>query len=174
MLTWPSALLSLANQLHLESPWAHLIQLRYRTDVEPDIFGSESVTDHDQDITFNGITFHPYPFKLGTSEHNSASEIRRLTLSTANIDQVVTSLLEQWWVAILDPLWLINLWVVNTGNPALTPINSNDRFTVLSAKTDFLNVTMECQWEGISVRKIVPSRRYVRQGGFPAIPRRVR
>jgi len=132
------------------------------------------VTDHNEPITFNSIVFNPYPFKLGSVEHNSSSELRRLTLSTANIDRQVIALLEEFWTSILDPLWKITLWVVNTSNPALTPVNSNDKFVILNARTDLFNVSFECQWEGLSLKKTVPSRRYVRSGGFANIPRRVR
>lgn len=174
MITWPLELIRLKNELHVTTPWVHCLLLQFRTATNPDIFGSRSVTDHNEPIIFNSIEFTPYPFKLGSVEHNSASELKRLTLSTANIDRAVIALLEEFWTSVLDPLWIVTIWVVNTVNPALTPINSNDKFVILNARTDLFNVSFECQWEGLSLKKIVPSRRYVRSGGFANIPRRVR
>lgn len=167
-------LVRLTNALHLTTPWCHLVRVEFRTSTGPDIYGSREITDYNKEITFNSLTFQPYPLKLGNIEHNSASEIRRLTLSTANIDQIVIGLLEQYWVSVLDPLWIVTVWIVNTVDPSLTPVTTNDKYVILSAKTDFFNVSFECQWEGISLRSIKPSRRYTRLSGFTHIPRRVR
>lgn len=174
MITLPVELIRLTQELHLDSPWCHLVQIEFRTSTGPDVYDTREITDFNRAIVFNSLTFQPYPFKLGNIEHNSASEIRRLTLSTANIDQIVIGLLEQYWVSVLDPLWLLTVWIVNTSDPSLTPVTTNDKYVMLSAKTDLFNVSFECQWEGISVRKILPSRRFTKLSGFPFIPRRVR
>lgn len=167
-------LIRIKNELHVDTSWAHCLLIQFRTADGSSIFGSRAVTNHNESITFNSIQFNPYPFKLGTIEHNSASEIRRLTLSTANIDQAVTALLEEYWTSVIDPVWVITIWVVNTSNPELTPVNSNDKFVVMSARTDFFNVTFECQYEALSLKKIVPSRRYTRSSGFGNLPRKIR
>jgi len=161
-----AALAKSKNALNAPNPWAVLAQI--------DIVGPTSpfcVTDTDSDVVFHGRRFQPFPFRLNNISENAAAEIRRMTIDAANVDQVIISLAEQFWASVIDPQWTVSLWFIDVTQPDQTPLNGADIYTVTSISTDLFSCTFELQWEGVTLTRSVPARRYSTSGGFPSIPR---
>lgn len=162
--TFSAALVASKNSLETTQPWAFLVQL--------DIAGAGPfrVAGYSQDITFQGNVFTAFPIKVNSLEENSSGQIRRMQVSTANVDQQIVALLELFWASVTDPVWTVSIWMVDATQPNETPATMKDVYTVVSATTDLFLVTFDLQWEGVTLTRRIPSRRYTRSGGFDNIP----
>ena len=163
--TLSAALIASKNELASVKPWAFLFQL--------DITGAPTpirFTNANQTVTYQGNAFLPFPVQLDLPE-NTSGEFQRVRARVGNIDQQVSSLLENYWIGVVDPVWTVTVWRVDLTQPDETPATQGETFSVLGATTDLVLAQFELQAGGITVSETVPRRRYTTSGGFPFLPR---
>ena len=100
--------------------------------------------------------------------------IATMRLTVSNADQQIVALLELYWTSVADPVWLVNVWRVDATQPNETPLIARDVYEVVSVTVDLLQAQFSLRWQGMTLSRRIPGRRYTRSGGFPNIPRRYR
>jgi hypothetical protein len=173
-ISYPSTFLTEKNLLESTVPFAYLIELKIRTAINPDTFSYNRVTNFNENITFNSTPFVAFPVKIGNLEQNISGELRRMSITIANVDQSIISLLELHWTSVTEPLWNVKVWLVNTAVPTDTPVTNYEEFGVVSVTTNLITATFDLKADDISLSKLVPSRNYNRISGFAGIPRKIR
>lgn len=168
MRTLTSPLIASKNALESERPWAYLAQIDILSTPSPGV--PLRVCNTADPVIFGGNTFQPFPFKVGTLEENAVGEIRRMSVTAANVDQSIQNLLELYWGPSTDPNWQVSVWIVDVTQPDQTPSSAADVYTVASVATDLVNATFDLRWEGVTLTRIYPIRRYTTSGGFPNLP----
>lgn len=132
--------------------------------------GQFRLANYDQDIVFHGFNFLRFPIDVDTLEEATSASLVHLRMTVNNVDRQLQALLENYWQ--VDPDWSVTIWQIDTLQPDQTPYSSGERFTVLSATTDFIVATFDIQAEGMTLTTTLPRRRYTTTGGFPLLPRR--
>jgi hypothetical protein len=127
---------------------------------------------YDQDIVFHGLVFTAYPVDVDSLEEANSAALVSLRVTTANVDQQLVSLLENYWANAADPNWQVTIWQVDCGNPDNTPYGVGELYSATQIGTDLRTCTLELQAEGVTLTKTVPGRRYTSSSGFPSVPRR--
>lgn len=126
--------------------------------------------NYDQDIVFHGLLFLAFPVDVDSLEDGNAASLTHLQVHTANVDQQVQSLLENYWTT--DPEWTVTLWVIDAMQPDETPYEEGADYTVMGVTTDFVTASFDLLADGLTLTEIVPGRRYTTSSGYPNLPRR--
>ena len=173
--TLSSALILSKNTINSINSWAFLVNIKYRTALPPsETFANLYFTNYDRVIIFNSQTFIPYPVSVGELSENSTGETTRFQLGIGNIGNAITDILNLYWLNIADPLWFVNVWLVDTSQPVETSVASNESYTVVSVTTTLLAANLDCIWVGVGYEKRLPGRRYTKLSGYEHIPRIIR
>jgi Domain of unknown function (DUF1833) len=162
-----SALLtSQKNQVVSTDPFVWLLEVD-----SPDFPTQIRLVNDVQPLTYQGLVYLPFPFDLSAVQENSLAEKQSLTITVANVDRSVTSLLNTYWDAVVDPNWTLRLWQVLRSAPDELPASTAEVFEILSVETDLLMASFEMQALGIPSRQRSTGRRYTTSSGFSYIPR---
>jgi hypothetical protein len=124
-----------------------------------------------QPLTYQGLVYSPFPFEIGAVQENSLAEKQTLSITVANVDRQVISLLNTYWDAVVDPNWTVRLWQVLRSAPDEVPASHAEVFEVLSVDTDLVVANFELHALGIPSRQRSTGRRYTTSSGFSYVPR---
>lgn len=127
---------------------------------------------YDQDVFFHGLLFPAFALDVDSLEDPTTAALVSLRVTVGNVDQAMISLLENYWVNVIEPRWQVTIWQIDAIQPDETPFGVGDLFAVTQVATDFRVATFEMQAEGLTLTQNVPRRRYTTSGGFPQIIRR--
>ncbi|HEX6827133.1 MAG TPA: hypothetical protein VF077_12520 [Nitrospiraceae bacterium] len=127
---------------------------------------------YDQDIAFHGLFFPGRALDVDSLEDPTTAALVSLRVTLNNVDQEVISLLENYWVNVVEPRWTVTIWQIDAMQPDQTPYGVGDLFAVTQVATDFRAATFELVAEGLTLTQIVPRRRFTTSSGFLNIVRR--
>lgn len=167
--TLSSLLIASKNSLESTSPWLFLYELSIN-----DAAATFRIVNYDQSVTFQGLTFDPFPVQLDSLTESDAGNISTMRVTASNVNQEIIALCENYWTSVLEPEWIVSVWRVDATQPNETPLASKDVYEVVSVATDLINATFDLRWQGMTMTRRIPGRRYTRSGGFANIPRRIR
>lgn len=127
---------------------------------------------YDQDILFHGLLFPAFALDVDSLEDPTTAALVSLRVTVGNVDQAMISLLENYWVNVIEPRWQVTIWQIDAVQPDQTPFGVGDLFSITQVATDFRVCTFELQAEGLTLTQLVPRRRYTTSSGFSNIVRR--
>jgi len=84
----PPVLITQKNKLSITEPWVHLFCVQVDDD------DAMYLTNHSDEITYDGHTYSPFPVQIGESREDSKGNLETLTLAVSNIDRSVMAYLE--------------------------------------------------------------------------------
>ena len=129
--TLSPALVQQKNQLGSVDPFLWLMQVD-----SPDFPAPIRLVNDVQSIIYQGMTYLPFPFEFSAVQENALGEKQSLSLTTANVDRQVISLLNSYWDSVVDPHWEVKLWQALRSDPDEVPSSHAEVFEVLSVETE--------------------------------------
>lgn len=147
----------------------HVMTVAMQVDI-PGALVPYRIVNYDQDVTFHGFPFLRFPLDLDILEEATSDALVHIRVTAANVDQSISSLLENYWG--VDPNWQVTLWQIDVQQPDETPFGSGAVLVVDSVDTDFLVATFDLVAEGYTLGTLLPKRRYNSTSGFENLPRR--
>jgi hypothetical protein len=154
------------NALESLDPWVFLVELDAPSFPLPIRLANDNV-----DMVFHEHTYFRFPMNFDAIEENTVGELQRLHITVGNVDQQLMSLLEHYWIPLVDPQWQVKIWQVAATMPDETPYGSYELFDVLGVQTDLLTAVFNLHASGFTMTALVPGRRYTSTNGFPNIVR---
>lgn len=127
---------------------------------------------YDQPVIFHGLEFPAFALDVDSLEDPTTAALVSLRVTVGNVDQAMISLLENYWVNVIEPRWTITIWQIDAMQADQTPYGVGDLFSVSQVATDFRVATFELQAEGLTLTQLVPRRRFTTSSGFSNIVRR--
>ena len=160
--TLPLGFLVEKNQLSSTHPLIFLAELDYGA-------GVERVTNNPEPITFQGLLFAgDVPIQIPEFREQGLSETPRMQILVGNATRVVSSLAENHWVGLLNPIWTVTLWYIDATDPDLIPLSGNvGTYDVLNIETPDLFAVFDLYESTISNNRTLPLAKVTVNSGFP-------
>ena len=127
---------------------------------------------YDQPITFHGLTFQPAGVHVESQEDATHASLVTVRVTFQNVNQEVIALLENYWVTVAQPIWIVRQWQLDPTMPDEMPYGNANVYSVQTVATDMLNAVAELVLEGITLSTVIPKHRYVATNGYNFLPRR--
>ena len=132
--------------------------------------GVYRIVNYDQPILLHGLPFEPYPLDVDSLEDATSASLVHIRVTTANVDQQIQSLVENYWLD--SPDWSVLLWQIDALQPDETPFGSAQPYGVMSVMTDLVTAQFDLLASGWTLVTTLPKRRFTTTSGFPNVPRR--
>jgi hypothetical protein len=126
------------------------------------------VTNNPEDIDFAGHTWQSFPLELGIQNKDGEGDLTTTTLSLTNIGKLVMDYLE-------SRAWdqgRVNVRLVYVPAPDELPVGLDLDYRIQGAAATFTTITLNLGQPNFFGRQY-PAKRFVRDAGYPGIPRNV-